>query len=102
MEYEAQKISGRLLRAARILTGVGQKALVHEIDVSRSTLKLLERHGVQTMPQTTRPSAVKLLEFFDKRGVKFTKFGENYCGVYLAHHEQTIVPTTMANQDSNG
>ena len=96
MEFDSQKISGRLLRAARVLAGVGQKSLVHEIDISMSTLKCLERQGVKVAPHITRPSAARLLEFFDKRGVRFAKHGGNYCGVYLDLNAKATIPTMKA------
>lgn len=76
-------IDGRLLRAARVILGVRQKTIVHEIDISMSTLRCLERQGAKVEPQITRPSAIRLLSYFEENGVRFAKSGETYCGVYL-------------------
>ena len=75
-------ISGDLLKAARILTGQSHKYVVHKLDISASTLINLERNGVRYRPSVTRPSAIRLLKFFDDQGIGFTKVDGRVCGVF--------------------
>ena len=100
MEFNTH-ISGELLRAARILTGQPHKRLVHELKISASTLKCLERNGVKCQPSITRPSAVRLMQYFDDQGIGFTVIDGRVCGVFRKNakaYENDITEVAIATE----
>lgn len=82
---QSNYIAGDLLKAARTLAGQHQKQLIHELKVSATTLKSLERNGI-TIP-TARPSAARLIRHFDVLGIRFSKYDGRVCGVYKRQPE---------------